>query len=73
VFALCCVVMVIISNSTLERSIGEDVPAGQTPVAAPEGGAAPGGAAPGGAAPGGAAPEGGAAVPPAGDQPPANE
>ena len=63
VFAMCCVVMVIISNSTLERSIGEDVPAGETPVVAPGGDAAPGGA----------APEGGAGVPPAGDQPPTNE
>lgn len=68
VFALCVVVMGIIGNSTLDRSIGEDVPIGDAPVVAPgDGDGTDPGAAPGGAAPGGAGDA------PPGDQPAGNE
>ena len=63
VFALCVMVMGIIGNSTLDRSIGEDVPTGDAPVLAPEGGdpVDPG-----------AAPDGAGGGPP-GDQPPGDQ
>ncbi len=54
VFALCVLVMGIIGNSTLDRSIGEDVPVGEVlapgagDAADPGAGGAPDGAAPGG-------------------------
>ena len=71
VFALCVLVMGIIGNSTLDRSIGEDVPVGDAPVEAPGAGDAadPGAADPG--AEGAAA--GGVGDAPPGEQPPGNE